>query len=104
GRDDRGHARTPPHPRERGERRRGPDGLTCKPDLPRRPDVMPLDRLTSVLDAHVEELKRRGTAKGAEPVVVAVIPPEGERGPRFLLEGHGDKQFIRMNSNSYLGM
>jgi glycine C-acetyltransferase len=65
---------------------------------------MPLDRLTSVLDAHVEELKRRGTAKGAEPVVVAVIPPEGERGPRFLLEGHGDKQFIRMNSNSYLGM
>ncbi|HEY8470195.1 MAG TPA: hypothetical protein VIL18_11160, partial [Longimicrobiales bacterium] len=65
---------------------------------------MPLDRLTGVLDAHVEELKRRGTAKGEEPVIVAVIPPEGGRGPRFLLEGYGDKRFIRMNSNSYLGM
>jgi len=65
---------------------------------------MPLDRLTGVLDAHVEELRRRGTAKGAEAVVTAVIPASGSRGPRFLLEGYGDKQFIRMNSNSYLGM
>ncbi len=65
---------------------------------------MPLDRLTGVLDAHVEELRRRGTAKGAEAVVTAVIPASGPRGPRFLLEGYGDKPFIRMNSNSYLGM
>ncbi|MFO7262394.1 MAG: aminotransferase class I/II-fold pyridoxal phosphate-dependent enzyme [bacterium] len=65
---------------------------------------MPLDRLTGVLDAHVGELRRRGTAKGAEAVVTAVIPASGPRGPRFLLEGYGDKQFIRMNSNSYLGM
>ena len=28
----------------------------------------------------------------------------GGRGPRFLLEGQGDREFIRMNSNSYLGM
>src|SRR5690606_7254807 len=67
-------------------------------------DTMPLDRLTGVLDAHVEELRRRGTAKGAEAVVTAVIPASGPRGPRFLLEGYGDKPFIRMNSNSYLGM
>ena len=65
---------------------------------------MPLDRLTEVLRAQVAELEERGTAKGAEKVVVAVLPPAGERGPRFRLEGQGGKEFIRMNSNSYLGM
>ncbi len=65
---------------------------------------MPLDRVTSVLKAQVAELEAKGTAKGAEKVVVEVRPPEGERGPRFLLAGQGGKEFIRMNSNSYLGM
>jgi glycine C-acetyltransferase len=36
--------------------------------------------------------------------VVGVKPAEGERGPRFLLAGEGGREFIRMNSNSYLGM
>ncbi len=65
---------------------------------------MALDRLTSVLDAHVEGLEAAGTAKGKEAVVVSVTPASGERGPRFLLEGEGDKEFIRMNSNSYMGL
>jgi glycine C-acetyltransferase len=65
---------------------------------------MPLDRLSAVLDAHVEALGVAGTAKGAETVVVGVKPAEGDRGPRFLLEGQGDKEFIRMNSNSYMGL
>ena len=41
---------------------------------------MPLDRVSSVLQAQVAELEAKGTAKGAEKVVVAVRPPEGERG------------------------
>jgi glycine C-acetyltransferase len=65
---------------------------------------MPLDRLTALLDAHVNALEEKGTSKGAESVVTAIRRPEGERGPRVLLEGHGDREFIRMNSNSYLGM
>jgi len=65
---------------------------------------MPLDRVTRVLNAHVAGLEEKGTAKGKEKVVTGVIPPRGERGPRFLLEGEGDREFIRMNSNSYLGM
>jgi glycine C-acetyltransferase len=65
---------------------------------------MPLDRLIPVLDDHVADLEAKGRAKGAEAVVTRVIRPEGDRGPRFMLRGHGDKQFIRMNSNSYLGM
>jgi len=65
---------------------------------------MPLDRLTGQLEAGIEELEREGTAKGAEEVVRAVVPASGDRGPRFLLEGEGDREFIRMNSNSYLGL
>lgn len=65
---------------------------------------MPLDRLADVLSDHVAALEEKGTAKGAETVVVAVKPPAGHRGPRFLLEGEGEREFIRMNSNSYLGM
>jgi len=65
---------------------------------------MPSDRLTTVLKDHVESLEGAGTAKGAETVVVGVKRAEGERGPRFLLRGEGDKEFMRMNSNSYLGM
>jgi glycine C-acetyltransferase len=65
---------------------------------------MPLDRLSAVLEAHVQGLEEAGTAKGAEAVVVSVIPAHGDRGPRFRLEGEGDREFIRMNSNSYMGL
>lgn len=65
---------------------------------------MPLDRLSAVLDAHVAGLEQAGTAKGSEHVVVGVRPAHGDHGPRFLLKGHGDKEFIRMNSNSYMGL
>ncbi|MDA1103119.1 MAG: aminotransferase class I/II-fold pyridoxal phosphate-dependent enzyme [Gemmatimonadetes bacterium] len=65
---------------------------------------MPVDRLTPILQEHVANLHRAGTAKGSETVVVGVKRAEGDRGPRFLLRGEGDKEFMRMNSNSYLGM
>jgi glycine C-acetyltransferase len=65
---------------------------------------MALDKLVRVLDAQVEQLEEEGRAKGAEAVVTRVIPAAEGRGPRFMLRGEGDKQFIRMNSNSYLGM
>jgi glycine C-acetyltransferase len=65
---------------------------------------MPLDKISSVLDRHVAGLDENGVAKGHEAVVTRVLPPEGDRGPRFLLQGEGERQFIRMNSNSYLGL
>jgi glycine C-acetyltransferase len=65
---------------------------------------MPTDRIGWLLAEHVRGLEEAGTAKGAEKVVVAVKPAGGGHGPRFLLEGQGDREFIRMNSNSYLGM
>ena len=65
---------------------------------------MPIDRMSAALAKQVASLESEGRAKGAETVVVRVLPPEGERGPRMILEGQGERPFIRMNSNSYLGM
>jgi glycine C-acetyltransferase len=65
---------------------------------------MPLDRLDAVLARQVRELEEKGTAKGDESVVTEVLPPRGSRGPRVRLQGEGSREFIRMNSNSYLGM
>ncbi len=65
---------------------------------------MPVDRIHRALSDHLTDLEAKGTLKGAEDVVTGVRPAEGERGPRYLLDGHGDKPFIKMNSNGYLGM
>ena len=65
---------------------------------------MPLDRLASTLDQHVSTLEEQGTAKGRELVIRGVVRSSEGRGPRYLLEGEGDRSFIRMNSNSYLGL
>jgi glycine C-acetyltransferase len=65
---------------------------------------MPLDRLNAAVGRHVHELDEAGTAKGAEHVVTGVVRATGEHGPRFHLEGHGETPFLRMNSNSYLGL
>ncbi|HRW21244.1 MAG TPA: aminotransferase class I/II-fold pyridoxal phosphate-dependent enzyme [Bacteroidales bacterium] len=65
---------------------------------------MSLNKINLVLDKQVKELEAKGTAKGAEMVIEKVIPAKGEIGPRYIVRGHGDKQFIKMNSNSYLGL
>ncbi len=65
---------------------------------------MGVDRLSEALRMHVAGLEEAGTTKGAETVVGAVKPASGDRGPRFLLQGEGDREFMRMNSNSYLGL
>ncbi len=65
---------------------------------------MPLDRLTFALDRHVARLQKQGTTKGGELVIRQVVRAERDRGPRYLLEGQGQRPFIRMNSNSYLGL
>lgn len=64
---------------------------------------MPHDRLDSVLAAQVKDLQAAGTAKGDELVIVDVEPPSGGLGRRYRLAGD-DRSFLRMNSNSYLGL
>ena len=65
---------------------------------------MPLDRLIAELDRLVTRLDEQGMAKGVELVIREVVRPDGEKGPRYFLEGQGNRAFIRMNSNSYLGL
>jgi glycine C-acetyltransferase len=65
---------------------------------------MPTNRLTPILEARVEELRASGRLKGTEAVTLAVLPPADGKGPRFLIEGGGERGYLRMNSNSYLGL
>ena len=65
---------------------------------------MPLSKVEKILSQNLDALKERGSLKGNETVITTIIEPEGEKGSRYLVEGHGDKEFLRMNSNSYLGL
>ena len=65
---------------------------------------MGLQKVEKVLGTELDELFSKGTAKGREAIFVGLKRPEGKKGPRYFLKGHGEKEFLRMNSNSYLGM
>ena len=65
---------------------------------------MPHDRFHKALAAELGALREKGTLKGAETVINGVVPARDGRGPRYLLDGEGDKPFLKMNSNNYLGM
>ena len=62
------------------------------------------DRLIRLLNERVCEIRAAGTGKGNERVISAVVPGQDKRGPRFKLEGQGEKLFLRMNANAYLGL
>ena len=63
---------------------------------------MPTHGLTKILAARLVDMAESGRLKGRESVIRGVLPPRDGNGPRYLLEGEGDKPFLRMNSNSYL--
>ncbi len=65
---------------------------------------MSVKKLEHVLVEKLDELKEKGTLKGKEMVITGVKPAEDKKGPRYFIEGYGEKEFVRMNSNSYLGM
>ncbi len=65
---------------------------------------MSLKQLEVILTAKLNDLKTRGALKGEEKVISGVIEAKDGFGPRYLLAGQGEKEFLRMNSNSYLGL
>ncbi len=65
---------------------------------------MTLELLSAGLERDVAQLQSEGRAKAPERVIVGTVPPTGAYGRRYKLAGHGDKEFIRMNSNSYLSL
>ena len=65
---------------------------------------MPLTKIEKVLSKGLDELKEKGTIKGKETVITGIKQAQGSKGPRYFIEGYGNKEFLMMNSNSYLGM
>jgi glycine C-acetyltransferase len=65
---------------------------------------MPTDALVRSLAARLDDMAQAGRLKGRETVIRGVVPPRDGCGPRYLIEGEGERPFLRMNSNSYLGM
>lgn len=65
---------------------------------------MSVEALEGVLNERIDELKVKGTLKGKEMVITGVKPAEPGKGPRYYIEGQGDKEFLKMNANSYLGL
>jgi glycine C-acetyltransferase len=65
---------------------------------------MPYSKLSEVLSQKLKDMQDRGALKGKEMVVCGIKTAKDGHGPRFLIEGFGDREFLRMNSNSYLGM
>jgi glycine C-acetyltransferase len=64
---------------------------------------MSLDKLNAALLADVARLRDEGRAKAPERVIVGYVPPADGRGPRYKLRG-SDRDYLRMNSNSYLSL
>jgi glycine C-acetyltransferase len=61
-------------------------------------------RLERVLERELDKAEAEGVLKGEERVLAGCIPAAGTRGIRWNLAGEGQREFIRMNSNSYLGL
>ncbi len=65
---------------------------------------MPHDRIEAALATELNKLSEAGTRKGREAVIAGMVPATGGKGPRCRLVGEGAREFLRMNSNSYLGL
>jgi len=65
---------------------------------------MTVTALEDLLQQKLNELKATGLRKGKEKVITGIKPAEGKNGPRYFLAGYGEKAFLRLNSNSYLGL
>ena len=65
---------------------------------------MPHNRIERLLLAELDKLQAEGRRKGDETVITGVIPAQGGRGPRYRVAGEGDRPFLRMNANNYLGL
>lgn len=65
---------------------------------------MPSNKIKKFLSKELDDLKEKGIHTGQETVVTGIKKAQGDKGIRLFIQGHGERQFIRMNSNSYLGM
>jgi glycine C-acetyltransferase len=65
---------------------------------------MSLKKLEALFADKLAELQQQGLSKANEKIVSGIKAAADGFGPRYFLEGFGDRAFLRMNSNSYLGL
>jgi glycine C-acetyltransferase len=65
---------------------------------------MSLANVEHLFNAKLTALQEQGINKGNEKIITGIKAAGDGFGPRYLLEGYGEKMFLRMNSNSYLGL
>jgi len=65
---------------------------------------MALDKLKPRLAAKLDSLAQAGTRKRDERIIIGRQPPREDFGPRYFLKGYGERAFLRMNANAYLGL
>jgi glycine C-acetyltransferase len=64
---------------------------------------MSIEKLDATLRSELAALEHEGRAKAAERPIVGYLPAADGRGPRYRLQG-SDRDYLRMNSNSYLSL
>ncbi len=65
---------------------------------------MSLSKVEPLFQAKLNQLQQQGMRKGEEKIVTGIKLPVDGFGPRYQLQGYGERAFLRMNSNSYLGL
>jgi len=65
---------------------------------------MALDKLIPQLAEKLDGLEQTGTKKRAERIITGRQSPRDGFGPRYFLQGQGDRAFLRLNANAYLGL
>ncbi|KAF3982490.1 MAG: aminotransferase class I/II-fold pyridoxal phosphate-dependent enzyme [Methylococcales symbiont of Hymedesmia sp. n. MRB-2018] len=65
---------------------------------------MSLDKIELLWTKQLQLKDKQGIAKRNESVITGIRATTDGYGPRYYLAGHTDSAFLRMNSNSYLGL
>ncbi|MBX3617340.1 aminotransferase class I/II-fold pyridoxal phosphate-dependent enzyme [Nitrosomonas sp.] len=65
---------------------------------------MTLAKIEPLFQARLNQLQQQGVRKGDEKIISGVLPPSEGLGSRYRLQGYENRAFLRMNSNSYLGL
>jgi len=65
---------------------------------------MSLSKVEPLFQAKLNQLQQQGMRKGEEKIVTGIKWPVDGFGPRYQLQGYGERAFLRLNSNSYLGL
>jgi glycine C-acetyltransferase len=65
---------------------------------------MSLTKIEQLFNAKLTQLQQQGISKGNEKIITGKRAPTDGFGSRYFLDGYPEQAFVRMNSNSYLGL